>query len=493
MSKNKWRSICVIAIIMSLLLACSAIFINVQNPAFAQEEASYSVDNGKYDEYTDNRKKNGVDLLKYPSYYGAGTTFTTETIYENTAKDIIGYMHFSGDDKIVDFVPRELFTKVGKTFYIGKEYGFIVDTFEVEYSDALHSIVMLFYVQVEDNIIETKNHIKVKVQSVFQGEFCYFNNDAEIVATKSEANNLSYKKGHFGEPLELVNEGSQQNDYVVALPVYVFQPNGVVDQNSFQFQEVKKYYLSNVSGMMSLYNENHLNVGDAGYNAENDDGAFFSQADYAYNGHFYEGGDLSSAGSLAGTFFSIALDALGTVSPVGSVASSVINWISNGLTAKDVIVGIKELEGLSDKMVSTEKKLTYVPDYTTKDQQLLFNNCLNRDMVIAVESGDEKQLLLDSGDYVELDFQVSTTDTTWATRYILGLAIDAVPLSNEEEDVTLQSETVGYSGSVVFTENESFELTANAENYNYAFEDCSGLTSVTIGDSVMSIGDSDFI
>lgn len=192
MSKNKWRSICVIAIIMSLLLACSAIFINVQNPAFAQEEASYSVDNGKYDEYTDNRKKNGVDLLKYPSYYGAGTTFTTETIYENTAKDIIGYMHFSGDDKIVDFVPRELFTKVEKTFYIGKTYGFIVDTFEVEYSDALHSIVMLFLVDVNDNIIETKNHIKVKVQSVFQGEFCYFDNDAEIVRTKKLSNDLLF-------------------------------------------------------------------------------------------------------------------------------------------------------------------------------------------------------------------------------------------------------------------------------------------------------------
>ena len=112
MVKNKWRSMCVIAILMSLLLACSAFFINVQRPAFAQEETSYSVDNGRYDEYTDNTKKDDVDILKYPSYYGAGTTFTTETIYENTAKDIIGYMHFSGDDKIVDFVSRELFTKV---------------------------------------------------------------------------------------------------------------------------------------------------------------------------------------------------------------------------------------------------------------------------------------------------------------------------------------------------------------------------------------------
>ena len=165
MSKNKWKITCIAAVLMSLLLACSAFFINVQNPAFAQEEASYSVDNGRYDEYTDNREKNGVDLLNYPSYYGAGTTFVSEI----TSEERNFYMHFRGDDKIVDFVPRELFTEVGKTFYIGKEYGFIVDTFTVEYSDALHSIVMLFHIQVEDNIIETKNHIKVKVQPVFQG------------------------------------------------------------------------------------------------------------------------------------------------------------------------------------------------------------------------------------------------------------------------------------------------------------------------------------
>ena len=188
MSKNKWRSICVIAILLSLLLACSAFFINVQNPVFAQEEASYSVDNGRYDEYTDNKEKNGVDLLEYPSYYGAGTTFVSEI----TSEERKFYMHFGGDDKIVDFVPRELFTEVGKTFYIGKEYGFIVDTFEVEYSDALHSIVMLFLVDVDDNIIETKNHIKVKVQSVFQGEFCYFDNDAEIVRTKKLSNDLLF-------------------------------------------------------------------------------------------------------------------------------------------------------------------------------------------------------------------------------------------------------------------------------------------------------------
>lgn len=112
MSKNKWKITCIAAVLMSMLLACSAFFINVQKPAFAQEEANYSVDNGRYDEYTDNKEKKGVNIWEYPSYYGKGTTFTTETIYENTAKDIIGYMHFSGDDRIVDFVPRELFTKV---------------------------------------------------------------------------------------------------------------------------------------------------------------------------------------------------------------------------------------------------------------------------------------------------------------------------------------------------------------------------------------------
>lgn len=462
MSKNKWRSMCVIAILLSLLLACSAFFINVQRPAFAQEETSYSVDNGRYDEYTDNTKKDDVDILKYPSYYGAGTTFTTETTYAGG----VYYMHFNGDDKIVDFVPRELFTKVGKTFYIGKEYGFIVDTYEVENSDALHSIVMLFLIDVDDNIIETKNHIKVRVQPVFQGEFCCFDNDAEIVRTKKLSNDLIFDGGYTIVELNLVNEGAQQSNYVIAVPVSY---NPGMGGYRFQFKETKKYYLSNVSGMMSLYNENHLNVGDAGYNAEDDDGAFFSQADYAYNGHFYEGGDLLSAGSLFGTFVSIALDFASELIPGSKIAlRSIIKLAEAGLTAADIINGSKEIKE-SEKMVSTEKELTYVPDYTTKDQQLLFNKCLNKDMVVAVESGDEKQLLLDSGDYVELDFQVSTTDTTWATRYILGLAIDAVPLSDEEEDVTLQSETVGYSGSVVFTENETFELTSNAENNNYAF------------------------
>lgn len=89
------------------------IFFNVQKPAFAQEEVSYGVDNGRYDEYTDNKEKNGVDILEYPSYYAKGITFSDE----DKGGYMPCYMHFSGDDKIVDFVPRELFTKVGKLVF----------------------------------------------------------------------------------------------------------------------------------------------------------------------------------------------------------------------------------------------------------------------------------------------------------------------------------------------------------------------------------------
>lgn len=68
---------------------------------------------------------NGINVKKYASYYGA-------TVDINDERANNEYFTVHGDDAIVNFIPRELFKTVGQTFYVGREYGFLVDTIDLK-------------------------------------------------------------------------------------------------------------------------------------------------------------------------------------------------------------------------------------------------------------------------------------------------------------------------------------------------------------------------
>ena len=105
--------------------------------AFAEEaDKTYpsNIDNGKYDEFTDTDRHNDIHIGAYPDFYSKGNSLSAE--------DKVVRMTVRQDNAVALFVPRELFQTAGVTAYIGREYGFITDTFAVEGSGALHTIVM---------------------------------------------------------------------------------------------------------------------------------------------------------------------------------------------------------------------------------------------------------------------------------------------------------------------------------------------------------------
>ena len=80
-----------------------------------EEELKYPI--------TETDVHNGMNVANYAKYYGEKMDIT---------EDQTTYYTVHGDDAIVNFIPRELFKTVGRTFYVGREYGFLVDTIDLK-------------------------------------------------------------------------------------------------------------------------------------------------------------------------------------------------------------------------------------------------------------------------------------------------------------------------------------------------------------------------
>lgn len=155
----------IIAIAIMFVMALTTIFYGftfLPKTAKADEDLS-SVDLGKYDSYTDTDEHgtdgSTEDVSTFDEVYDQGINLHDGSDLGEDYEAMYVYAEVEKDNPIVDFVPKELFQTEGKTFYIGKEYGFIVDTFHLEYSNELHSIVMLFDIEINDELQETYDHL----------------------------------------------------------------------------------------------------------------------------------------------------------------------------------------------------------------------------------------------------------------------------------------------------------------------------------------------
>ena len=191
-SMGKCKRIYGFIILACIIFACYSFALYNKADAVDSNQYTdmYRVDNGIYDTYTDNIEKGEFRLSDYADVYYASTVNITWGEGDPDAVRF-GYIYtIEGDDPITQFVPRELFLSETEepVLYIGREYGFLVDTFRpsitnasggVIQSDNLHSTVMLFTVDTQDNMVSTGDHLKLTIAPIFQAEFAYVERTAD--------------------------------------------------------------------------------------------------------------------------------------------------------------------------------------------------------------------------------------------------------------------------------------------------------------------------
>ena len=452
--QKKIVTILLAAMLVFVLCFSGLAFINVK----AEEENNIypsDADNGIYDAYTDTDIHNSININDYKNYYSNGVTLV------DGEHDTI-HMQVERSNEIVNFIPRELFKIEGITGYIGKEYGFLTDTFAVEGSDALHTIVLLFNIIINDNSYETKGHLKIRIAPVFQGEFAYITPKTEVIRGIYKGDQVAYDEEHYGN---FYIDMQTTVDCIVPVPSTRITYPTISD--ACYFGEVYKYYLQNFSSMVSLYNENHLNSFDDEYLVTKDEGAYFTQTDFAFSGHIYEAGKIgwASVADLATSVAACAIDIAGAMNPLVGFVSGVIG--AGADLASFVKSTIDMKRDAMETMDATEKGLTYTPDYTTAEEQIAHKGYLTKDLLIEVSSGENGGLILGTNDYIEVDYQVSATDPGWRTRYVTALAIEANTLKGGADDAITIS-NVPYSGNFDFAvSQETIEQVVGEETDVY--------------------------
>ena len=233
----------------------------------------YRVDNGIYDQYT-NSTTHGQYTLAYYAENHYASMASVEYGEVNAETMQYGYIYtIEGDDPITQFVPRELFLSETEepVLYIGREYGFLVDTFFPEIalvsgdtlvSDNPHSTVMLFTVDAQDDMVSTGDHLTLTVAPIFQAEFAYVERTADSLFVINELPELS----DTAEKADFLNYW-----YNDLLSHFSFPAGGadgyvvpVASGLEYEFAEYTKYYLTDIGCTMSLYNVNHPNADDDG-------------------------------------------------------------------------------------------------------------------------------------------------------------------------------------------------------------------------------------
>ena len=427
--KTKKRTLHVLPLIFTLILVACLGITTGQLPVLAQEtnpvaEKVSEANDGLYQEYTDNVDKKR-DIVKYEEEeYASNVSFSVDDPANINKNPKFPYIIPSTDDPIVNFVPKELFGKINTTLHVGRHYGFYIETVKVDFFSALsptydpdgfQSIVMLFTVDVSNDLIESKSHLKYRITPIFQGEFAYGEPDDRYFIE------YALTQGYRGDRYELhFPEG--MDSVVFPIPTHGF------------FTQSHRIYLTDFVLSTSLYNKNHLNAGDPGYDVTKDYGSFFSQYDFAYRGKFFQSGNTDSeeVGSLVldtvlfgagvfvpgGTAFKTALDAYGLVS---SLVDLVIQ--ASGLA-----------DNCAAKMVSEEKLLTYEPQYNSREMQIENNGYLYRDMYTIISTPeDQRRMLLGTDDFIELDYQINTPDISYDTYFGYALTCTALDMDKETE------------------------------------------------------------
>ena len=400
--------------------------------------------------------------------YGGQTNYTIQdyktTLYQTTSSIVSegASLRLSGgsDDPIVNIVPKSLFANVGEYLHIGKEYGFFVRTFSGSNPSTNggavslennNSYVMVFDIENDNDLENQAGVINLVIKPLFQYEYVYLKSataNTFYISNQQERVEKNY--------VHTVSYQNTPNDLVVPVG---FSASGT----SMVYDEIDKYYISDVSMQMSLLNENSLNESMPNYNVQDDLGSFFTSMDYEYDGQKREAGEFPSDQLHA---FGLDMFEMAVGTAISCIPGAEPAWsmATNGLeTAYELTNHVIKIADGFDKYkngvisnVSTGKITTqdFFPD---KLSQIIDYDKLVKAVSLAINTDSDESVWFGNDNFVRGKFKISQSASAVEdieyTRLIRDIGLKIV-----DKDKPLNAEHV-------ITSVSSYDFNIRNKNY----------------------------
>lgn len=270
-----------------------------------------------------------------------------------------------GDDPIIKIIPKEYFHTIGSFSYIGKEYGYFIQTvneicyssYENENTGNYRSYIIVFDIEANTDLYANVDKAIFTVRVLFELEFITIKNTVSTIWRKSDASQTESIDDEIDYNIVTAINNNSNLQYCV---VPLFDANRNAKTN--------RYYLNDVSFAGTLQNEQELNETDSSYVLIDDYGSYFTRMDYVYNGIIIENGSWDNVNreKIFSIIIETAVDTL--ISKYASKLSTIIN------IGKAVIKVSDEIQdGISDKEYNISNDI-----FSTHSYYMSRENQINR-------------------------------------------------------------------------------------------------------------------
>ena len=329
-------------------------------------------------------------------------SINNDSLFGSTMDFGTTYYTVYSDDPIVKIIPKEYFYNVGVETYIGKEYGFFIETVSETYYDGYYSdnsenyrsYVIVFDINNDTDLESNVDRAIFKVTNLFCLEFITINQDELYCWRKEDAMATEYLNDYLDYSLANDVYYESSDEYCV-VPLYDLNDNA----------KTNRYYLNDISFAGQLQNEQAYNSNDYGYVANQDTGSYFTRLDYIYDGKYIVDGSWADVdyGAIAGIIADNLIDtALSYIPYVGDALSTIYGATTDGIEILQILD-----EGLSDKEydISNDSYVTQAY-YVNRDDQIYHYGYLTKCAYFALNTDSDLSILYEENDYAKIEYTI---------------------------------------------------------------------------------------
>ncbi len=391
-------------------------------------------------------------------------------------------MTVGGDDDIIRIIPRNYFTNRGKYLYIGKEYGYYINTVAENYEniyynpdklsgESKNNDVQVFVFDITTNLHADADLVTVRIEPLFQYRYKYITANENCFTYGISVKNSS-SQNKMVQKYEPINS----DGLIFPMPVFDLQEGLVYNQTT-------NLYLKDIEFISVFFNEQEINSHNTDYIPKQDNGTFITWYNFEYDATMVNKNIITpDLNEPIKDIVSYSLSAISLVPVIGKI----VNFIGLGFSFSDFLTAIKTVKNRGsyeeityDKVTNRNIEITHL--YNTRDGQLANyidekdNSTLIKNILCSIKGDDaDKNLWYGVGNYAEEQIRISNSsdgEEDWYTRFVNIIGLSVIDSDNPD------GETISYGamhthmlGNPIYKQvdvDEEFQLSILPDGNNY--------------------------